>query len=114
MRELAGVRVRAGYRQLHTLLFREGWQVNRKRVYRLYTDEGLTPLPGGWENRARDYHQWHRTRTTTAAEAGADSPDRRDERSRRGHVDPLARRSPGIEVRDALARDGLRIARVRS
>jgi putative transposase len=42
MRELAGVRVRAGYRQLHTLLRREGWDVNRKRVYRLYTDEGLT------------------------------------------------------------------------
>jgi len=42
MRELAGVRVRAGYRQLHTLLRREGWKINRKRVYRLYTDEGLT------------------------------------------------------------------------
>jgi putative transposase len=42
LRELAGVRVRAGYRQLHTLLLRKGWDMKRKRVYRLYTDEGLT------------------------------------------------------------------------
>ena len=42
LRELAGVRVRAGYRTLHTLLQREGWPVNHKRVYRLYTHEGLT------------------------------------------------------------------------
>ncbi len=42
IRELAGVRVRAGYRTLHTLLQREGWSVNHKRVYRLYTEEGLT------------------------------------------------------------------------
>jgi putative transposase len=42
LRELASVRVRAGYQQLHGLLRREGWKVNRKRVYRLYTEEGLT------------------------------------------------------------------------
>lgn len=41
LRELAGARVRAGYRQLHTYLRREGWRVNHKRVYRLYTLEGL-------------------------------------------------------------------------
>lgn len=41
LRELAAVRVRSGYRQLYTLLRREGWMVNRKRVYRLYVDEGL-------------------------------------------------------------------------
>ncbi len=40
--ELASVRVRAGYRTLHGLLRREGWPVNRKRVYRLYTEENLT------------------------------------------------------------------------
>ena len=33
LRELAGVRVSYGYRQLHTLLRREGWPVNAKRVY---------------------------------------------------------------------------------
>jgi len=42
LRELASVRVRAGYQQLHTLLRREGWRVNHKRVYRLYREEGLT------------------------------------------------------------------------
>ena len=42
IRELASVRVRAGYRQVHLLLRREGWPVNKKRVYRLYSDENLT------------------------------------------------------------------------
>jgi putative transposase len=41
LRELASVRVRAGYRTLHTFLRREGWPVNHKRVYRLYSEEGL-------------------------------------------------------------------------
>ena len=40
-RELAGVRRRAGYQHLYVLLRREGWRVNHKRVYRLYTEEGL-------------------------------------------------------------------------
>lgn len=42
LRELAAVRVRYGYRRLHVLLRREGWQVNHKRVYRLYRLEGLS------------------------------------------------------------------------
>jgi putative transposase len=42
LRELAGVRVRYGYRRLHVLLQREGWRVNHKRVYRLYRLEGLS------------------------------------------------------------------------
>jgi putative transposase len=42
LRDLAAVRVNYGYRRLHILLTREGWQVNHKRVYRLYTEEGLT------------------------------------------------------------------------
>jgi putative transposase len=41
LRELAAVRVRYGYRRLHVLLRREGWQINVKRVYRLYRLEGL-------------------------------------------------------------------------
>ena len=41
LRELAAARVRYGYRRLHVLLRREGWPVNNKRVYRLYTLEGL-------------------------------------------------------------------------
>ncbi len=41
LRELAGSRVRYGYRRLTVLLRREGWEVNAKRVYRLYREEGL-------------------------------------------------------------------------
>jgi putative transposase len=42
LRDLAGVRVRYGYRRLHILLQREGWHVNHKRVFRLYRQEGLS------------------------------------------------------------------------
>jgi len=41
LRELAQVRVRYGCRRLHTLLRREGWPDNHKRVHRLYCLEGL-------------------------------------------------------------------------
>lgn len=41
LRELAGSRVRYGYRRLTVLLKREGSEVNAKRIYRLYTEEGL-------------------------------------------------------------------------
>jgi len=42
IREIAAVRTRAGYPLIHTLLRREGWHVNRKRIYRLYREEGLS------------------------------------------------------------------------
>ena len=45
IRDLARARVRYGYRRLHVLLQREGWQVNHKRVYRLYRQEGLMMRP---------------------------------------------------------------------
>jgi putative transposase len=41
LQELAGSRVRYGYRRLMVLLQREGWEVNAKRIYRLYAEEGL-------------------------------------------------------------------------
>ena len=41
LREVAASRVRFGYRRLTVLLRREGWRVNAKRIYRLYTEEGL-------------------------------------------------------------------------
>lgn len=41
LKELATVRVGFGYRRLHILLQKEGWQINHKRVYRLYHEEGL-------------------------------------------------------------------------
>ena len=35
-------RSRYGYRRIHALLRREGWPVNRKRVYRIYREEALS------------------------------------------------------------------------
>lgn len=42
LRDLAAARPRFGYRRLYVLLRREGWQVNHKRIYRLYGEEGLS------------------------------------------------------------------------
>lgn len=41
IRELAASRARFGFQRIHILLKREGWKVNRKRVYRLYCLTGL-------------------------------------------------------------------------
>ena len=41
LKELAAARPRYGYLRLHILLLREGWRINKKRVYRLYRLEGL-------------------------------------------------------------------------
>ena len=41
IREIALTRVRYGYWRIYTLLRREGWVVNHKRIYRLYKLEGL-------------------------------------------------------------------------
>ena len=38
---LAYERPRFGYRRLHILLVREGWPVNHKRIYRMYTEREL-------------------------------------------------------------------------
>lgn len=41
IREIAQARPRYGYKRIHTLMRREGWEINHKRVYRLYCQEGL-------------------------------------------------------------------------
>ena len=41
IKEIAETRVRYGYRRIHVLLRREGWQVNPKRIYQLYKEMGL-------------------------------------------------------------------------
>ena len=52
LRELAGERRRFGYRRLHILLAREGVEMNWKKLYRLYSEEGLTVRKRGGRKRA--------------------------------------------------------------
>lgn len=49
---LALERPRWGYRRIHVLLTREGWTVNRKRVYRIYREEGLAVRRKGRRRRS--------------------------------------------------------------
>jgi putative transposase len=41
IKQICETRVRYGYRRVHVLLRREGWEVNPKRIYRLYKEMGL-------------------------------------------------------------------------
>ena len=41
MHEIVRTRIRYGYRRVHIMLRREGWDVGRNLVYRLYREEGL-------------------------------------------------------------------------
>lgn len=52
LRELSGERRRFGYRRLHLLLQRESWEVNWKKLYRIYREEGLTVRKRGGRKRA--------------------------------------------------------------
>lgn len=52
LQELSGERRRFGYRRLHLLLQRESWEVNWKKLYRIYREEGLTVRMRGGRKRA--------------------------------------------------------------
>jgi len=67
MRELATARPRFGYERIHILLAREGWQVGRNRVHRLYKPEGLQVR---MRARRRKRISLHRGPTPTATDAG--------------------------------------------
>jgi len=41
IREIANTRIRFGFGRIRTVLKREGWKDNHKRVYRIYREEGL-------------------------------------------------------------------------
>ena len=45
LREFAGSHPRWGYRRAHAVLQREGWPVNRKKVQRIWREEGLRVPP---------------------------------------------------------------------
>lgn len=64
IREIAGARVSFGYRQIHTLLRREGWPVNHKLIYRLYREEGLTLRRKRPKRRRSAAHREQRNPTT--------------------------------------------------
>ena len=68
LRELAASRVRFGYRRLTVLLRRDGWQVNAKRIYRLYTEEGLT---------VRTKHRTKAAGRVRVPQPGATAPNQR-------------------------------------
>lgn len=42
IKEITVTRVHYGYRRVHVMLKREGWQDNVKRVYRVYREQGLS------------------------------------------------------------------------
>lgn len=41
IKEICQTRVRFGYRRVHVLLRREGWQINQKKTYRIYKELGM-------------------------------------------------------------------------
>ena len=41
IKEICQTRVRYGYRRVHVLLRREGWEINLKRTHRIYNELGL-------------------------------------------------------------------------
>jgi putative transposase len=115
LRELAASRVTYGYRRLHVLLKREGWEINGKRVYRLYRQEGLVLRP-----------RKPRRRRAAAARVALPKPTRRNEHWSMDFVsdelgwgqrfraltivDHFSRESPAIEVGISLT--GRRVAEV--
>ena len=52
LRELSSERRRFGYRRLRILLRRESWEVNWKKLYRIYREEGLWVRKRGGRKRA--------------------------------------------------------------
>ncbi len=71
LKELAAARVRYGYRRLHVLLRREGWQVNAKRIYRLYSEEGLSIRAKAPRRRRANRYRSGRAEITGANEVWA-------------------------------------------
>lgn len=114
LKELAAQRMRFGYRRLTAMLVRSGIQVNHKRVYRLYREEGLA-----MRVRQRRRIRWN----GAAASPAAMRPNQRwsidfvSDCVSSGKVirmltivDDYTRECPGIEVDTSLS--GWRVRRV--
>lgn len=71
LKELAEARVRYGYRRLHVLLQREGWHVNHKRIYRLYSEEGLSIRTRSPKRRRASRYRAGRTEASDANDVWA-------------------------------------------
>lgn len=115
LKELAAQRPRFGYKRLHILLRREGFQVNHKRILRLYREEGLALRP-----------RKRRKKVTAALRVAPETPMRPNERwsmdfmldslesGRRFRllniVDDFTRECLAIEVDSSI--NGNRVARV--
>ena len=65
IREIAETRIRYGYLRIHTLLVREGWHINRKKVYRIYCEEGLNLRAKRPRRRVAAAHRLDRPELTT-------------------------------------------------
>jgi len=114
LKDLAAQRMRFGYRRLTAMLVREGVEVNHKRVYRLYREEGLV-----MRIRHRRRIRWNGTVTSpTAARPNQRwSIDFVSDCVSTGKVirmltmvDDYTRECPSIEVDTSLG--GLRVRRV--
>jgi len=57
-----------GYRKIRVLLKREGWQVGKKLVYRLYREEGLTLRCKPWRRRCAATNRRERCKPTAPNE----------------------------------------------
>ena len=68
MREIAEVRTRFGYRRILVMLKREGWDIGKKLVYRLYREEGLLLRNRGRKRRKMVVGRGPRCRPTKANE----------------------------------------------
>jgi len=64
MHEIAAIRVRYGYRRVHILLKREGWNASRWLVQRLYQEEGLALRSKRPRRRKMAAHRQARTKPT--------------------------------------------------
>ena len=50
MHEIARTRVRYGYRRIHVLLKRDGWQLGKNQMYRLYREEHSNRVELAFQN----------------------------------------------------------------